>query len=126
MWEREEIQEVLPCEAADEVTLISVDCESIPWGCHSERSEESPRRLGIHATSRNGTDWQLSDPLKAYSRTVTWDDGTTTVQGCLERPQLLIEHGRPTYLFAATADGPGGFRNASRTWNMVIPLAHMD
>ena len=81
---------------------------------------------GIHATSQNGTDWQLSDPPKAYSRTVTWDDGTTTVQGCLERPQLLIEDGQPTHLFAATADGPGGFRNASRTWNMVIPLAHTD
>lgn len=28
----------------------------------------------------------------------------------------------PTHLFAATADGPGGFRNADNTWNMVIPL----
>ncbi|RZK77823.1 MAG: hypothetical protein EOO92_12255, partial [Pedobacter sp.] len=30
---------------------------------------------GIHATSKNGIDWKLSDPVKAYSRNVIWDDG---------------------------------------------------
>ncbi|MBU7003930.1 MAG: glycoside hydrolase family protein [Theionarchaea archaeon] len=78
---------------------------------------------GIHATSLDGIDWKLSEPPKAYSRRVMWNDGSTTVQGSLERPQLLIEDGRPTHLFMATADGPGGFRSATRTWNMVIPLA---
>jgi len=78
---------------------------------------------GIHACSNNGIEWQLCDPPKAYSRTVHWDDGKTVVQGCLERPQLLIENGRPTYLFAATADGPGGFRNCGNSWNACIPLA---
>ena len=29
---------------------------------------------------------------------------------------------QPTHLFCATADGPGGFRNATRTWNMALPL----
>lgn len=53
---------------------------------------------------------------------VKWDDGTTTVQGCLERPLLLFEHGRPTHLFAATADGPGGFDRARNTWTTVLPL----
>jgi hypothetical protein len=79
---------------------------------------------GIHATSRNGIDWTLSIPPKAYSREVRWDDGSTTVQGSLERPQLLFEDGSVTHLFMATADGPGGFRKAERTWNMVIPLVH--
>ena len=77
---------------------------------------------GIHATSPDGLHWTPSNPAKAYSRTVEWDDGTTTVQGCLERPQLLFEHGRPTHLFAATADGPGGFDRAQNTWTMVLPL----
>jgi hypothetical protein len=77
---------------------------------------------GIHATSRDAINWRLSDPPKAYSRHVLWNDGTITVQGCLERPQLLIENGRPTHLFAATGDGPGGFEKVTRTWNMVIPL----
>lgn len=77
---------------------------------------------GVHATSLDGVHWQLADPPKVYSRHITWDDGTTTVQGCVERPQLLFHDGAPTHLFAATADGPGGFRNASNTWNLVIPL----
>jgi hypothetical protein len=29
---------------------------------------------------------------------------------------------QPTHLFCATGDGPGGFRNATRTWNVVLPL----
>jgi hypothetical protein len=66
--------------------------------------------------------WQVSDPPLAYSRTIRWSDGTTTTQGSLERPQLLIEDGRPTWLFVATADGPGGFQNATRTWNQAIPI----
>jgi len=79
---------------------------------------------GVHATSPDGLNWRVSEPPKAYSRQVTWDDGTTTVLGCVERPQLLIEDGEPTHLFAATGDGPGGFRECSRTWNMVLPLHH--
>lgn len=78
---------------------------------------------GVHLTSTDGVRWTPSSPAKAYSRRVVWGDGSVTVQGSLERPQLLIEGGRPTHLFAATADGPGGFRHAANTWNMVIPLA---
>ena len=77
---------------------------------------------GVHAWSDDGLAWQLCDPPKAYSRTVRWADGTSTVQGCLERPQLLLENGIPTCLFAATGDGPGGFEKADNTWNMAIPL----
>ncbi|WP_258525536.1 glycoside hydrolase family protein [Paenibacillus sp. YN15] len=79
---------------------------------------------GIHAVSPNGLDWRLCDPPQAYSRKVLWEDGAYRVMGSLERPFLLFHNGVPTHLFAATADGPGGFTNASRTWNMVIPLRH--
>jgi predicted GH43/DUF377 family glycosyl hydrolase len=78
---------------------------------------------GVHAASPDGIAWTLSEPPKAYSRRVVWDDGTITIQGALERPQLLIHNGRPTHLFAATGDGPGGFDNCTRTWNLVIPLS---
>ncbi len=78
---------------------------------------------GAHAVSHDGISWSLADPPKAYSRRVCWSDGTVTVQGALERPQLLIQDGRPTHLFAATADGPGGFYRAENTWNMVIPMS---
>ncbi|MBT3380423.1 MAG: glycosyl hydrolase family 43 [Lentisphaerae bacterium] len=77
---------------------------------------------GIHARSDDGVHWELCDPPKAYSRRILWDDGSTTAQGCVERPQLLIEDGVPTHIFAATGDGPGGFRSCENTWNMVIPL----
>ncbi|MEM1058670.1 MAG: glycoside hydrolase family protein [Verrucomicrobiota bacterium] len=77
---------------------------------------------GALAVSTNGVDWVLHESPKAYSRKVRWSDGRTTRQGSLERPQLLFRHGRPTHLFAATADGPGGHRLATSTWNMVIPL----
>ena len=77
---------------------------------------------GIRATSNNGIDWHICDPPLAYSRTIHWEDGTSTTQGCLERPQLLIQNGQPTHAFFATADGPGAYTRATRTWNMVIPL----
>ena len=77
---------------------------------------------GIHAWSEDGVRWQLApDPL-AYSRKLLWDDGTVTHQGQFERPQLLIENGRPTHLFAATGNGAGGFDKMTRSWNMVVPL----
>lgn len=77
---------------------------------------------GIQAVSRDGIHWELADEPQAYSRTILWDDGTVQTMGSLERPFLLFQDGKPTHLFMAAADGPGGFRNAAHTWNMVIPL----
>ncbi|AHF14817.1 glycoside hydrolase family protein [Niabella soli] len=76
---------------------------------------------GIHATSKNGVDWKLSSPVKAYSRTIKWNDGTVTHQANFERPFLLFENGSPTHLFAATGSGPKPYE-VDKTWNMVIPL----
>jgi hypothetical protein len=72
--------------------------------------------------SDDGIHWRISEVPKAYSRRVKWNDGTETIQGSFERPQLLIQEGVPTHLFAATADGPGGFARATELWNMVVPL----
>ena len=77
---------------------------------------------GVHAFSRDLKRWAIAPAPKAYSRTVSWDDGSVTTQGSLERPQLLIETGRPTHLILATADGPGHFSNAQDTWTTVIRL----
>ncbi len=79
---------------------------------------------GIHTTSTNVIGWTISEQPLAYSRTVTWDDEQTIKQGSFERPQLLIKNGIPTHLFAATADGPGGFHKAENTWNICIPLGN--
>ena len=80
------------------------------------------RHGGIHALSADGIHWRLADDPLAYSREMLWDDGTVTHQGQFERPQLLIQDGQPTHLFAATGDGSGGFDKMTRSWNMVVPL----
>lgn len=76
---------------------------------------------GAHFTSPNGINWTPSG--KAYSRNIICDDGKNLRLGCLERPQLLFgADGIPECLFAAAADGPGGFQKAENTWNIAIPV----
>jgi hypothetical protein len=80
------------------------------------------KHAGVFLIANDLTKWSLGKNPKAYSRKVFWDNGDITTQGSLERPHLLIEDGIPKFLFAATADGSGGFTNANNTWNMVIPI----
>jgi predicted GH43/DUF377 family glycosyl hydrolase len=77
---------------------------------------------GVHAVSADGVDWEISKPAKAYSREITWDDGSSVNLGSFERPQLLIENNKPVCLYCATGDGPGGFNNALKTWNVATPF----
>lgn len=77
---------------------------------------------GIYACSEDGVKWKISENTKAYSRKIKWDDGTEQLMGSFERPFILFQEGKPTHIFAATADGPGGFSSASETWNMVVPI----
>lgn len=84
-------------------------------------------KAGVHALSDDGVHWKLAEKQMAYSRNVTWDDGTQTEQAFLERPQLLIEDGKPTHLFAATGEISGDLANNNhgalkRSWNMCIPM----
>ncbi|MBN2308810.1 MAG: glycoside hydrolase family protein [Candidatus Hydrogenedentes bacterium] len=77
---------------------------------------------GVHAVSTDGVEWTVSQPGKAYSRKIAWDDGTTAELGSFERPQLLIEDGKPVCLYCATADGPGKFVGMEQTWNVATPF----
>ena len=77
---------------------------------------------GILAHSDDAKTWTLDESPLAYSRTIRWDDGTTVAMGQLERPFGLRQNGKLTHLFFAVMDGPGGFGNGTRTWNMVVPL----
>lgn len=79
---------------------------------------------GIYANSRDGVNWEVKRDFQFYSRNILWDDGQVREMGNLERPFILFEEGRPTHLFFATSDGKNGqgFMNATKTWNMVIPL----
>jgi hypothetical protein len=80
------------------------------------------RHAGIHAVSTDGVKWELAPKPKAWTRTLRWDDGVVQTMGQLERPFLLIENGVPKYLFAATGDGPGGFNNMAKSFNVCVPL----
>lgn len=75
---------------------------------------------GCYAISQDGLNWKLSG--KGYSRQLDWDDGSSTLQGSLERPQIFMKDGKPIRIFCATADGPGGFSYAENTWTQIIPL----
>ena len=77
---------------------------------------------GVMAHSKDGINWTVDKDPKAYSKTVEWEDGTIAKQGQLERPFILFEDGKPTFIFFATMDGPGEFENGTHSWNMVIPL----
>ena len=76
---------------------------------------------GAKFVSDDGINWRCEG--KAYSRTVSDRSGNVTTFGSLERPQLLFDaDGNPEYLFAAVADGPGGFRKAANTWNICLDI----
>lgn len=77
---------------------------------------------GVYATSENTRDWTIHG--KAYSRTIRWDDGSTTTLANLERPNLLFHNGRPTHLFCAAGSGPRPW-NFEHTWNLCIPLRNL-
>lgn len=82
------------------------------------------RHGGILAHSQDGVNWFLNQEPLAYTREVRWSDGETIVMGQLERVFGLLDGGRLTHLFFSTMDGPGGFANGTRSWNMVIPLTN--
>lgn len=79
-------------------------------------------RAGGYAVSEDMVTWRLADEPKAYSRTVRFADGSEQTFGNFERPQLLIEDGRPTHLFCAAADKGGWFADAEKTWSQAVPL----
>ncbi len=80
------------------------------------------RHAGIMALSEDGLNWRLADQPKAWSRRITWSDGTEQVLGQLERPFVLMENGRPAWLYAACGDGPGGFSRMTSSFTLCIPL----
>lgn len=82
------------------------------------------KAAGVLAHSKDAINWEIDKSPKAYSRTLKFNDGIVRTQGQLERPFVLFENGKPAFLFFATMDGPGGFNNATKSWNMVIPFLY--
>lgn len=81
---------------------------------------------GIMAHSRDTLNWQLDDPPLAYTKSITWDDGTPDLLGNMERCSgLFDDSGKLTHLFFAIWEDEAGFgqENAKDTaWNMSVPL----
>jgi hypothetical protein len=75
------------------------------------------RKWGGHLISDDGTThWRPAPQPAAYDDTIHWTDGTEFKPVRRERPWLLIDNGKMTYLFNAVFDG-------KRTWNQPVPLA---
>lgn len=74
------------------------------------------------AHSKDSIYWLPDNSPLVYTRLIRWNDGNEEKMGQLERAFIVLENGEPSHLFFATMDGPGGFNNSTRSWNMVLPL----
>ncbi len=75
------------------------------------------KRWGGHLISDDGiSHWRAAPQPIAYDDTIHWTDGTEFNPVRRERPWLLIENGKITYLFNAVFDG-------KTPWNQPVPLA---
>ena len=81
---------------------------------------------GVLAHSRDCLNWELDPEPLAYTKTVSWTDGSRSAVGNLERVSVLQdETGRISHLFFAVWEGTGGFVDESAdatSWNMCVPL----
>ena len=71
---------------------------------------------GFMASSTDGITWKIADQPSAYSKTISLSDGTRVEMNKLERPQVLVQEGRPTHVFFACHNPEG------EIFNMVRPL----
>ena len=78
---------------------------------------------GFYAESLNGMDFEIPENPTVYTRTVTWEDGSITKQGNLERPSILFdENVKPTHLFCASGDGGNPYNFETTTYIVCIKL----
>jgi len=82
-------------------------------------------QAAIHAFSRDAVSWTLASKPKAYSRTVRWEDGTSSTLPKLERPQLLFNCGAPSHLFVATLEMSESGEILD-SYNLCIPLRRLE
>jgi hypothetical protein len=71
--------------------------------------------------STDGFDWKLARHPLVTTPEVTWADGRKQKLNTLERPQVLLENGKPIALFCAGAEKP----DRDGSFNIQIPLGGM-
>lgn len=87
------------------------DCKNGSFGITGEWGS------GFYAESDDCIHFTIPENPKFYSRQVHWKDGTTSLQGNLERPWLLFdEQQKPTYLFCASGNGPNPYSFEGETF----------
>lgn len=89
--------------------------------CMEGRACSQPK-AGLLFHSSDGLNWSLASPEPAYTRDIVWDDGHKTRQNFLERPQVLIQNGKLTHIYFATAAGSEHIGHVTAAWNQCIPL----
>ena len=105
---------------ADRGVFCLIAKDDVKNGSHGITGEWG---AGFYAECSNCMDFAIAPDPKVYSRTVTWEDGSTTVQGNLERPSLLFdETGTPTHLFCASGHGSAPYGFDDPTFIVCIPL----
>lgn len=73
--------------------------------------------------SENGFDWKATETPLVSVPEIHWKNGEVTQLVHLERPQLLIEEGKPVILFLA-ADAMNDYSQPGNTFNVHIPIRH--
>lgn len=74
----------------------------------------------VHYDSIDGIDWQPAKHHEISDRSITWEDGATEQLDHLERPQVVVEEGKPIALICA-ADRIDE-NNVRHSINVQIPL----
>ena len=78
---------------------------------------------GFYAESDDCMDFTIGEDPKVYSRQVTWEDGSRSLQCNLERPSLLFdENGEPTHIFCASGTGPYPYSFQGVTYIVCMKL----
>lgn len=78
---------------------------------------------GFYAESDDCMDFTIGKDPKVYSRQVTWEDGSRSLQCNLERPSLLFdEKGEPTHIFCASGTGLHPYSFQGVTYIVCIKL----
>jgi hypothetical protein len=82
----------------------------------------SQPKAGLLFRSDDGLNWSLVSRDPAYTRDLSWSDGTSSQQSFLERPQVLLQDGRLTHIYFATAVGSDHIGKVTSSWNQAIKL----
>jgi hypothetical protein len=108
LWPAAKVEDFFIFKKGGEYHLICEDNEGNLTG--------HDRKWGGHLISEDGmTNWRRAQQPVAYDDTIRWTDGTEFKAVRRERPWLLMENGKITYLFNAVFDG-------KQTWNQPVPL----